>query len=125
MLRRLSVQRRLPAYVFSGDPLVIDYTLENGRRWYAALALFVEDSLVPVDRSVSGATSADAAGVLRPGRRPRSAAAALAIARAPAGASIGFAISIWAPGRPSGWSSIGSRSRIADQIAGLSHGSAS
>ena len=44
MLRRLSVLRRLPAYVFSGDPLVIDYTLENGRRWYAALALFLEDS---------------------------------------------------------------------------------
>ncbi len=35
MLRRLSVVRRVPAYVFSGDPLVIDYTLENGRRWYA------------------------------------------------------------------------------------------
>ncbi len=44
-----------PAYVFSGDPLVIDYTLENGRRWYAALAVFIEDSLVPVDRSVAGA----------------------------------------------------------------------
>ena len=46
--------RRVPAYVFSGDPLVIDYTLENGRRWYAALAVFLEDSLVPVDRSVTG-----------------------------------------------------------------------
>ena len=49
--------RRLPAYVFSGDPLVIDYTLENGRRWYAALAVFLEDLLVPVDRSISGAVS--------------------------------------------------------------------
>ena len=57
MLRRLNVQRRLPAYVFSGDPLTIDYTVENGRRWFAALALFLEDSMVPVDRSVSGATN--------------------------------------------------------------------
>ncbi len=40
MLHRLSVQRRLPAYVFSGEPLVIDYTVENGRRWFAALAVF-------------------------------------------------------------------------------------
>ena len=54
MLRRLSVMRRVPSYVFSGDPLVIDYALENGRRWYAALALFIEDSLIPVDRAVSG-----------------------------------------------------------------------
>ena len=44
-----------PPYVFSGDPLRIDYTLENSRRWAAALALFIEDELVPVDRSVSGA----------------------------------------------------------------------
>jgi uncharacterized protein (DUF58 family) len=57
MLRRLTVVRRVPAYVFSGDPLVIDYALENGRRWYAALALFVEDSLIPVDRTVPGATA--------------------------------------------------------------------
>ena len=57
MLRRLSVVRRAPSYVFSGDPLVLDYALENGRRWYAALALFVEDSLVPVDRTVPGATA--------------------------------------------------------------------
>jgi uncharacterized protein (DUF58 family) len=54
VLRKLDVLRRLPAYVFSGDPLTIDYTLENGRRWFAALALFIEDSLTPVDRSVSG-----------------------------------------------------------------------
>jgi uncharacterized protein (DUF58 family) len=56
MLRRLSVQRRVPTYVFSGDPLIIDYTLRNGRRWFAALALFIEDALVPVDRSDSQAT---------------------------------------------------------------------
>src|SRR5437868_5969103 len=57
MLRRLSVMRRVPAYVFSGDPLVVDYVLENGRRSYAALALFLEDSLVPTDRSISGAAT--------------------------------------------------------------------
>ena len=73
MLRRLSVVRRLPAYVFSGDPLVIDYTLENGRRWFAALAVFVEDSLVPVDRSVTGAVSVTPRVFFAQGRRPRSA----------------------------------------------------
>jgi uncharacterized protein (DUF58 family) len=57
MLRRLSVVRRVPAYVFSGDPLVVDYALENGRRWYTALALFIEDSLIPADRTVPGATT--------------------------------------------------------------------
>ena len=57
MLHRLSVHRRLPAYVFSGEPLIIDYTVENGRRWFAALAVFLEDRLVPVDRSIAGATS--------------------------------------------------------------------
>ncbi len=54
MLRRQSVVRRAPTYVFSGDPLVIDYTLENGRRWHASLALFLEDKLAPLDRAVSG-----------------------------------------------------------------------
>ncbi len=44
MLHRLSVHRRLPAYVFSGEPLIIDYTVENGRRWFASLAVFLEDS---------------------------------------------------------------------------------
>ncbi len=57
MLRRLSVVRRAPSYVFSGDPLVIDYALESGRRWTTALALFIEDSLVPSDRTVPGATT--------------------------------------------------------------------
>ena len=57
MLRRLTVHRRVPAYVFSGDPLVLDYALENGRRWYAALAVFIDDSVIPVDRSVSGAAA--------------------------------------------------------------------
>ena len=54
LLRRLSVVRRVPAYVFSGDPLVVNYTLENGRRWTAALALFLEDSLIPVDGAAPG-----------------------------------------------------------------------
>ncbi len=57
MLRRLTVQRRIPSYVFSGDPLVLDYALENGRRWYAALAVFIDDTIVPVDRSVSGSVA--------------------------------------------------------------------
>ncbi len=57
MLNRLSVHRRLPAYVFSGERLVIDYTVENGRRWFASLAVFLEDCLVPVDSSSTGATS--------------------------------------------------------------------
>ncbi len=57
MLRRLSVVRRAPAYVFSGDPLVIDYSLRNGRRWFGALAVFLEDSLVPFDRTAPGAVS--------------------------------------------------------------------
>ncbi|MBV8194122.1 MAG: DUF58 domain-containing protein [Candidatus Dormibacteraeota bacterium] len=54
LLRRLSVLRRAPAYVFSGDPLVVNYTLENGRRWTAALALFLEDSLVAVEGAAPG-----------------------------------------------------------------------
>jgi uncharacterized protein (DUF58 family) len=53
-LRGLRVSRRVPAYIFSGDPLVLDYTLENVRRWTAALATVVEDQMVPVDRTVSG-----------------------------------------------------------------------
>jgi uncharacterized protein (DUF58 family) len=54
MLRKLRATRRVPPYVFSGDPLHLDYTLDNARRWTAALALFVDDELVPADRSVSG-----------------------------------------------------------------------
>jgi uncharacterized protein (DUF58 family) len=54
MLRGLRIVRRVPAYLFAGDPLRLDYTLENSRRWTAALALNVEDSLAPVDRVVSG-----------------------------------------------------------------------
>ncbi|SIN91720.1 Uncharacterized conserved protein, DUF58 family, contains vWF domain [Singulisphaera sp. GP187] len=57
MLRKLRVTRRIPAYVFSGEPLTLDYTLENSRRWMAALALAVEDDLTPLDRIVSGSSS--------------------------------------------------------------------
>jgi uncharacterized protein (DUF58 family) len=57
MLHRLSVHRRLPAYVFSGEPLIVDYTVENGRRWFASLAVFLEDCFLPVDRLITGATS--------------------------------------------------------------------
>jgi uncharacterized protein (DUF58 family) len=57
-LHRLDVQRRVPGYVFAGDPLYIEYALENGRRWFAALALFIEDLLIPVDRSIPGTATA-------------------------------------------------------------------
>ncbi len=54
MLRRLRVSRRVPAYVFSGEPLRLEYTLQNDRRWTAALALHVQDDMTPVDRSIAG-----------------------------------------------------------------------
>ena len=40
-----------------GEPLIIDYTVQNGRRWFASLAVFLEDTLLPVDRAIAGATS--------------------------------------------------------------------
>ncbi len=45
-----------PAYAFSGEPLFVDYTLENDRRHSAALALILSDEMSPVDRSISGGT---------------------------------------------------------------------
>ncbi|WP_435006303.1 DUF58 domain-containing protein [Tundrisphaera lichenicola] len=57
MLRRLRIARRVPPYAFSGDPLAIDYTLENDRRWTAALALVLTDEMTSVDRTVSGTSS--------------------------------------------------------------------
>ncbi|MDB5351181.1 MAG: hypothetical protein JWN86_2428 [Planctomycetota bacterium] len=54
MLRKIRVTRRGPAFVFSGEPLIIDYTLENFRRSTSVLALGVEDVLAPVDRTVPG-----------------------------------------------------------------------
>ena len=56
MLRKLRVVRRVPPYVFSGEPLNLDYMLENARRYTAVLALFIEDEVVPLDRSVSGSS---------------------------------------------------------------------
>src|SRR4051812_5845153 len=56
MLRRLRIGRRSPSYAFSGEPLAIDYLLDNDRRLSAALAMVVADELIPVDRA-SGATS--------------------------------------------------------------------
>jgi uncharacterized protein (DUF58 family) len=57
ILRGLQVERRSPAYVFAGEPLALDYTLGNNRRWTPALATFIEDELVPLERSVPGATA--------------------------------------------------------------------
>jgi len=54
MLRKLGIARRVPPYAFSGEALTIDYTLDNDRRWSAALALILNDDMVPVDRVVSG-----------------------------------------------------------------------
>jgi uncharacterized protein (DUF58 family) len=55
MLRRIRASRRVAPYVFEGDVLTIDYTLENERRHSAALALIVADDLAPADRLRSGA----------------------------------------------------------------------
>jgi uncharacterized protein (DUF58 family) len=51
MLRRVTLTRRVPEYVFAGEPLAIDYTLENRRSTTAALALEVSEELTPLDRS--------------------------------------------------------------------------
>jgi uncharacterized protein (DUF58 family) len=55
MLHKLRITRRAAPYVFSGDSIYVDYTLENDRQWTSALALFVEDEATPTDRTVSGA----------------------------------------------------------------------
>lgn len=54
MLRKLRISRRVPSYVFSGDPLTIDYALVNDRRLTAALALILTDEMTPEDRSITG-----------------------------------------------------------------------
>ena len=56
MVRKLRIVRRVPPYAFSGEPLQIDYTLDNDRRHNAALALILTDEMIPIDRSISGAT---------------------------------------------------------------------
>lgn len=53
MMRRLVARRRMAGYVFEGEPLTVDYVLENDRRSMAALAVFVEDQIVPDDRAVA------------------------------------------------------------------------
>jgi uncharacterized protein (DUF58 family) len=55
MLRGLRLGRRTPGYVFAGEPLVLDYTLDNPRRFSAALALNIEDEFDPLDRTTPGA----------------------------------------------------------------------
>ena len=57
MLRKIRTARRVPPYAFSGEPLLIDYTLDNDRRHAAALALVLSDEMSPVDRWVSGGLS--------------------------------------------------------------------
>jgi uncharacterized protein (DUF58 family) len=47
MLRRLRITRRIPAHVFEGERLGIQYALENDRRWAAALAVQVSDGMKP------------------------------------------------------------------------------
>lgn len=58
LLRQLTPTRRLPSRVFAGEPLSIDYLLENGRKRTAALALTLRDGLQPADRSGGGETLA-------------------------------------------------------------------
>lgn len=55
MLRRLRLSRRAPEYVFEGEPLVLDYLLENRRGTTAALAIEVLDELTPTDRAIPNA----------------------------------------------------------------------
>lgn len=56
MVRRVHITRRLLPYMFEGDALTIDYSLENARRSLAALALVVEDELIPIERSSATST---------------------------------------------------------------------
>lgn len=58
VLGKQRVARRVPRFSFAGDPLSIDYTLHNDRGWTAALAMTVEDEIVPADRLVSGSIEA-------------------------------------------------------------------
>jgi uncharacterized protein (DUF58 family) len=50
LVRRLTPSRRAPEFVFEGDTLPIDYTLDNSRRFLAALATSLEDELRPAVR---------------------------------------------------------------------------
>jgi uncharacterized protein (DUF58 family) len=55
MLRKVKAARRLPDQVFAGDPLSIEYSLENGRKATSAIAVQVDDELIPADTSITGA----------------------------------------------------------------------
>ncbi|WZO99495.1 DUF58 domain-containing protein [Isosphaeraceae bacterium EP7] len=56
-VRKVRVHRRVPAYLFCGDPLNLDYTLDNDRKWTAALAISIEDHLIPLDRTIPGSST--------------------------------------------------------------------
>lgn len=56
MLRRVRPERRLPTHIFAGQPLPIDYVMDNSARKSAVLALTLHDEWTPVD-SIPGATS--------------------------------------------------------------------
>ena len=49
MLRKVKLKRRLPINIFAGDPLQIDYLLDNSARSSAVLALTLQDEWVPTD----------------------------------------------------------------------------
>ena len=54
MLSKLKISRRITGYVFAGERLAINYSLENNKRG-DALALVVNDSLEPIDSTIPGA----------------------------------------------------------------------
>lgn len=56
MLRKVKLQRRLPNHIFAGEPLQLDYVLDNTARTSAVLALTLTDHWAPVE-SVPGAAS--------------------------------------------------------------------
>jgi uncharacterized protein (DUF58 family) len=49
MLRKVKLKRRLPINIFAGDPLQIDYLLDNSARSSAVLALTLQDEWVPTE----------------------------------------------------------------------------
>jgi uncharacterized protein (DUF58 family) len=55
-LRKLRVQRRVPEFLFSGEPFAVDYALENIRRRGSAMAVEVRDEVVPEDRGIPGSS---------------------------------------------------------------------
>lgn len=54
MLRKVSLERRLPTHTFAGEMLPLDYVLDNTSRRSAVLALTLQDAWSPVE-SVPGA----------------------------------------------------------------------